>query len=227
MSLNSPSAFKNLLMQMIAIFLVMGTLPSCSVNILENFSDPFTDEALLFDAKTLIDQGSYAAALTKFSEMTPTFLAEREVMVLHASAYAGLCGVDFLDITEALESLGATRVFVWLVSSFTGGSATKQANCILAENKIKAIGALGEDRTADENLLMAFVGLAKMGAILSRYGDTTPADGTADLGFDPCAVTIPSADAKEIATGFTITLDALSNIGSSTVSAFAGWLDWR
>ena len=220
MSLNSPFAFKQFLKRTAAMVLVLATLPSCTVNILETFGDPTTDEALLFDAKELLDAGSYTAALAKFSEMTPEFLAEREVKILHASAYAGLCGVDFLNITEALASLGATRIFVWLVSTFPGGDATKQANCILAEDKIKSIGALGTNRTADENFLMAFVGIVKMGVILSRYGDTTPADGTADAGFDPCSgAAIPSADAKEIATGFNIVVDALSNIGGSTVGS--------
>lgn len=205
-----------------ALLLILGFLPSCTVNIMEEFGDPLSDEALLFEAKQLINAGSYTAAVAKFADMTPEFLADREVKIIHASAYAGVCGVDFLDITAALDGLGATRVFVWLVSTFTGGSAAKQTACVAAETLIKSIGTYGADRTPDENLLMAFVGLAKMGAVLSRYGDIAPADGTADVGFDPCQIAqLPSADAKEIATGFNIAMDALENIGSSTVGSGA------
>ncbi len=221
MSLNSPCDFRKVVTQVTVVIFLISVLPSCSGNILETFSDTTTNEALFFDAKELIDKSNYTGALAKFTGMSPEYLAKREVMIVHASAYAGLCGVDFLTITQALANLGTTRIFVWLVATFTGGTASKQTNCILAEDKIKAIGALGANRTSDENLLMAFVGLSKMGAILSRFSDTTPANGIADPGFNPCAAgaIISSADAKEIATGFTITVNALSNIGSSTLGS--------
>lgn len=197
-------------------------LPSCSVNILETFADTQTDAALFFDAKMRINNGDYTGALGQFSLMSSAYLDRREVKGVHASAYAGVCGVDFLDMVDALANLGSTRIMIWLMSTFQGGNATKQNACIQAETLIKEIGTLGASRTADENLLMAMVGFAKMGAIISRYGDIAPADGAVDGGFDPCNVgALPSPDAKEIATGFNITMDALENIGSSTIGAGA------
>ncbi len=204
------------------LMLLVTALPSCSVNILETFADTQTDAALFYDAKMKINNGDYTGALGQFSLMSADYLDRREVKSVHASAYAGICGVDFLDMVDALANLGATRVMVWLMSTFQGGNATKQDACIQAETLIKEIGLLGASRTADENLLMAMIGFAKMGAIISRYGDVAPADGLVDGGFDPCNVgSLPSADAKEIATGFNVTMDALENIGSSTIGAGA------
>ncbi|MBX7232332.1 MAG: hypothetical protein K1X29_09635 [Bdellovibrionales bacterium] len=197
-------------------FLITG----CSVNILETFSDPYTDEALYEDAKQLINQSNYSAALTKFSGMTTSFLARREVAGLKATAYGGLCGLNFLNLLTSLNNIGATRFLLWLLQTFPGGNSTLQNYCIQAETLIKTIGLRGSNRTADENFLMAFIAFAKIGTILTRYGDSSPANGTVDAGFDPCAGgSLPSADAKEVATGFTIAIDALQNIGTSTVGA--------
>ena len=207
------------------IFLVLGflLLTSCSVNILEEFSDTTTNEALFYDAKQLINSGDYTGALDKFSDMSADYLEKREVKVLYASAYLGLCSpMNFLDLVEALGNIGATRVMVWLLSNFQGGNVGRQTACVQAETLIKSIGSLGSVRTSDENLLMAFISFAKMGAIISRYGDSGTPDGTVDVGFDPCDVgDLPSADAKEFATGFNIAMDALENIGSSTIGAGA------
>lgn len=198
------------------------TLPSCSVNILEEFADKTTNEALLFDAKQLINGRDYTAALAKFTSMTADFLAQREVKIVQASAYGGLCGINFISVVDAIDNIGSDRVFPWLMKTFRSGDATKQTNCIAAENLIKSISTLGASRTPDENLFMVFVALAKIGVILSRYGDSGTPNGVVDAGFDPCDVTdLPQAAAQEIATGFNIALDAFENIGSSTVGSDA------
>lgn len=197
-------------------FLVLG----CSVNILEEFADKTTDQALLYEARMLINDRNYAEAVATFDSMTPEYLARRDVKGLRASAYAGVCGIEFLDLLEDIGAIGTTRIFVWLMDSIRGGTLAKQTACVQAETIIKSIATLGVNRTADENLLMAFIAIGKMGTIISRYGDSGTPDGTVDAGFDPCDSTdLPSADAKQIATGFNIARDALANIGSSTVGS--------
>ncbi|MGE0762739.1 MAG: hypothetical protein AB7N80_05625 [Bdellovibrionales bacterium] len=209
---------KQFLLGLLATFI----LTSCSVNILQEFSDVNSNEALFFDAKQLVNAGNYAGAIAKFNAMSATYLAKRDVKVVHASAYLGLCtSLDFLDLVDALSSM-ATRVVPWLMSTFQGGDASRQASCIQAETIIKSISDLGVDRTADENLLMAFISFAKMGALVSRYGDSGTPDGSVDAGFDPCDVgDFPAVASQEFATGLIIAMDALENIGSSTIGAGA------
>jgi len=199
------------------VLVTLGCL-SCSVNILEEFGDQTTDDALFYQAKMLINDGDYQGAIDAFADMSPEFLARREVKGIHASAYAGVCGVNFLDILDAFGTLSATRFFLWAMQTFTGGSAARQSACISAETLLKEIGATGSARTDDENILMTFISLTKMGVILSRYADAN-SDDAVDGGFDPCdsAVDLPSADTKEIATGFAIAIDSLQNITSLSI----------
>jgi hypothetical protein len=198
------------------MILILCSLPSCSVNILETFADPLTNDALLYAAKQLMNEHDFNGAIDKFDLMTPEYLSKAEVRAEHASAYLGICsGLTFIEFIDELATI-STRFMPWMVATFTGGNAAKQTACIQAETIIKSIATLGVNRTVDENLLMAMVGIAKMGIILSRYSDTAPANGTADAGFDPClaAGTLPLADARQLATGFNIAIDALENIGS-------------
>ncbi len=210
-------------MKRICLFILFLFLGGCSVNILTEFSDPTANDALLFDAQELLDKGDYAGALAVFETMSADFLAQRNVRVLRASAYLGLCsGIDFLDLVTALDDLGSTRVMPWLMDTFQGGSALRQAACISAEDQLKAVSPFGAGRTSDENLLMAFVGFAKMGIIISRLGDSGTPDGVVDAGFDPCDPgDLPQDEAREIATGFNIAMDSLENIGSSTIGSGA------
>lgn len=198
-------------------------LTNCSVNILEEFSDSTTNDALLFSAKQLINEGDYSGAIAKFDAMSADFLSQRDVKTLRASAYLGLCsGIDFLDLIDAIGSMGGARIIPWIMSTFQGGTVARQTACVQAEDVIKTIHAYGESRTSDENLLMAFIGFAKMGAIITRYGDSGTPDGTVDAGFDPCDVgDIPSVAAREFTTGLNIAIDSLSNIGSSTIGSGA------
>lgn len=208
-------------MRKIIAALSLLILTSCSVNILTEFSDTTANDALFFDAKQMINAKNYTGAVAKFNAMSADYLAKRDVRSLRASAYLGLCSpIDFLDLVDAIGSIGGSRIMEWLMDTFQGGTPARQTSCVQAEAVMKSISALGVNRTADENLLMVFISFAKMGAIISRYGDSVIRDGAVDAGFNPCsAVAIPSADAKEIATGFNIAMDSLENVGSSTVGA--------
>ncbi len=77
------------------LFFVLVANLSCSVNILESFADPTTNEALEVDAKKLINKGDYLGAIAKIDKMTSSYRSGRGVVGLRAQAYAGICGLDF------------------------------------------------------------------------------------------------------------------------------------
>jgi hypothetical protein len=206
---------------------------SCSVNILENFADKTTNDALLVDAKKLMSEGDYAGALAKIDAMTDSFEAGRAVVALKAQAHAGICGLDFFNFVLALKDLGTQRVLPFLLSSFRSGADTaKLDHCITAETLIKSIGAAGA-RTTDENLLMLLVSFTKIGTLLSLYADSDQ-DGTATAAYDVCTAGAPGArtaggampdeDARELGTGLTIALESLGAVGSS-IDLGSGSLD--
>lgn len=201
-----------------ALLIVVSNL-NCSVNILENFADKNTNEALYYDALDLINDGDYSGALDKIALMTGSYTSNREVITLKASAYAGICGLNFLVFIQALKSIGTTRLMPFLLSAFKSGTTAKIDACLTAENLIESIGAVG-DRTSDENVFLVLVSFAKIGNVLSFYADAN-ADGTADASYDPCALgasrttgDLYDSDVREIGTGITLALANISAVDS-------------
>jgi len=199
-------------------------LVGCTVNILEEFGDQTSQAAWIFEAEYQVNRGNFAEALVIIGQMSAASQARRDVKFLKASANAGLCGISLLDLISALDSMGSTRLLVWSLDTFKTGSVTTQAYCTEAQDTLVSIAASGADRTTDENLLGAFVGLAKMGSILAEYADSDD-DGVADVGYDACnVVSLASSDAKHLNTGLNFAIDSLRNltdVGTSLVGAIA------
>ena len=206
---------KRILPSTIFIAVTLFSLLGCGQNILESFSK-VSDESLLVDARIHMDKYEWDLAIAKFTDMSAEFLATREIKFLHASAYAGKCGLDFMDFIEKLTSIGTEKLYAFLMGSFLGvTSAIESDACIQAEVLIKSISSSASDRTVNENTFMAFIGFTKIGVILSRYADTDD-DGSADAGFNSCStVSIPDSDVKQIATGLAIALTSLAAPGVS------------
>ncbi len=198
--------------------LVLLSSSSCSVNILENFADKNSNEALYYDALELINDGDYTGALEKIALMTASYTANREVITLKASAYAGICGLNFLSFVEALKNIGSTRLFPFLLSAFTGGTAAKIDACLAAEDLVESIGTLSE-RSSDENMFLVLISFAKIGNVLSLYADSD-SNGTVDAAYAPCnsgasrvAGDLYDPDVQQLGTGITL---AIANIAAVT-----------
>lgn len=199
----------------VLVFSLLGNL-SCSVNILENFADKNSNEALLQAAELLINAGDYTGALAKLALMTGSAAASREAISMKAKAYGGLCGLNTIQFVLALQSLGTSKLLPFLVNHFrSGASTTRAANCRLAEDLIESIGSTAAARTLDENLLLTLISFAKIGNILSFYTDTAPQDGVAQNAADVCTTgNMPDVDAGEFGTGFTLASASLTAIGA-------------
>lgn len=206
---------------LICVVLLFSNL-SCSVNILKNFADTNTNEALYEDALAYVNIGEYDSALAKIALMTGTYPTDAKVLELKASAYGGKCGLDFLDFAQALQNIGSTKLFEFLVSQFTGRTITHINNCILAQDTMLSIGTIA-NRTVDQNFFLILISFAKIGNILSYYSDSAPANGVPDPTYDACAVggapavggPITDAHAREIALGFTLAYQNLDAVAGS------------
>ena len=214
-------------------FLAMNL--SCSVNILETFANKTTNEALYNDAQTLMNDGDYSGALTKIAAMTGAYSSLEKVIYLKATAYGGICGLNFLTFVQNFAAIGATRLFPFFLSSFQSSSSAKIDACITAQNLLTGIGAVGV-RSNDENTLLMMLAFAKIGNITAFYADSAPVDGVADAAYDVCAVggartagaAITDNDARELGTGITLAMEALAaiastvNLGSGSLTALSG-----
>jgi hypothetical protein len=207
-------------------------------NLFEPLSPKDTNAALLYEARTLIDQGQYTDALTYLAEMDPIFAAQNEVRVTYASAYAGACGMEFIPFFNSISSASITppnTIFKYLRSSFTDKAATPNY-CTLAEAKLKEIGSTEALRLAamngskEVNMLMAILAMAKIGAILRTKSDVdgvnSLGDGSTDAGYTSCnSSNISDAEVLEVASGFGLLIENLpsllgaSNSTSTVLSA--------
>lgn len=205
----------------------------CSVNILENFADKTTNEALLVDAKKLMDKGDYPGALSKIDAMTDDFEAARSITGLKAQAHAGICGLNFFDFILALKNLGSQKMLPFLITKFRSGAVTTTFDhCATAEALLKGVGVVGA-RSLDENLLMLLVNFAKVGQLLSFYADADQ-DGIATTAYNVCAIAapgtrtagaaMPDEDARELGTGLTVAMESLAAVAGQ-IDLGAGSLD--
>lgn len=205
----------------VVIFTALVFNLNCSVNILESFADKNTNEAYYLDAKKLINEGDYDAALAKLALITGSMAGDRKVITLRADAYAGKCGLQFLPFIASLENMGTTNLFQVFMTHFVAGVATQIDSCVEAENLIESIGTVAE-RTSDENLRLVLISFAKIGTILAYYADGDD-DAAVDGGYDTCAVggsrsaggDIADSDAREIGSGITLAIENISAVSTS------------
>lgn len=203
-------------MRMFMILFILLNL-SCSGNILKEFANKETDQALEKEARKLINKRDYAGALLVLERMSETYRARREVVHLRASAHGGLCGLDYIQLVLDLEDLGNERLLVFLMQAFSGGTDFKINQCILAEEALKAAIPLGA-RDLDEHIFMIFLNFAKVGTILSRYADTDN-DGEVDSDFNDACDNDQLVDdddhVKHIGTGLASLILSFSEAGTS------------
>jgi hypothetical protein len=211
--------------QYFAYLLVAAIHLSCA-NAFQEMADKTTDKAKFYDAKLRLDRSDWSGAITVLNSLSTDFAAKREVKAVLASAYAGRCGLDFIDLSNKIQNAGATAFFSVLLSAFAGKTAANLTDCISAETTLNSISSTVAGRNANENLLMAFVAMAKMGVILAIKADTD-LDGIVDPTFRPChsdgvtgtaqlpnGPTAPYDDASELVTGLSSFMLSLAAVGS-------------
>ena len=199
------------------VFLIScRALADCSVNILEEFSDKDTDEAIFFTAKQKINDSDYAGAISEFEKLSSTFLARRDVQIIYASAYAGRCGLNLVDLVGSLADLGSTLLLRFLMGEYSGASATNISDCQTAIQLIEDnISDDASDRTTDENVFLAFLSFATMGVILSTDADTND-DGNADGGFNGCSsASISDSNAQWVGYSIVLVSNSLGALSTS------------
>lgn len=185
-------------------------LTACGFNLLNDFADKNTNDAKLKSAKMSMNDKDYATAINYLNSLSPDYLAQRSVQALYASAFSGRCGLDFVDMSTRISGLTGSNLFLNLMQLFPGKTTTDLGYCQTSETTLKNIGDESV-RTVDENLLMTFSSMVKMGVALSAYADTN-ADTIVDPTFDHCT-TITDAHMREIASGIALTVLSLTAAG--------------
>ncbi len=191
-------------------------------NVFERYlAETDTDRALLYEARKLVDQKRYSEAQSKLRLMTSAFFAEREVQVLYASTFAGLCGLDAIQLALNLSqnnSGGTDTLFKLLFTAFARGTTTSIAYCKLAESTLAAVIDNPNTRgTVDEYFLMIFISLAKIGNVLT-YAADADANTVVDTPFNHCTdAELTNLNVAEVGVSLTRILTSLT--GAATTIA--------
>lgn len=206
----------------------VALLSSCS-NVLSGSADPSANAARYFQAQIYASNGKWTEAIAEIAKLTSDYSSLREVQVLLASAYAGRCGLNMISLSQTLANT-TNRIFPTLFTALPLAKSTAVTDCQAAEDILNSVAAAGA-RTVSENLLMMFIGLTKIGVIISNLGDTN-LDGVLDAAFLPCNVAtgltvMPKLSANRVATAigniYTSAV-AIGNQGSTVVTNLASGL---
>lgn len=214
----SPGRLKEILIAVLMTPWILGA--SGCPNAYEEFADQTSDEALFFKAQTEIDIPDYNRALATLTKASPKGLSTRRGRLVRASAYAGRCGLDLLDLATRISNIGTATLYSVLLPAFrsVATASTAPADCLLAEQDIVAIPASAAK--SDDYVFLTFNSFAKIGTLLAKVADTDD-DGLIDPSFDPCT-TMTDADVRQIGTGLTLAILGITNSGITlnTGSAF-------
>lgn len=197
---------------------------SACTNIFTTFSNEQSDAALLVSAHLYNDQNNYSAALALFPQMSLTYQNRRDVIALWASAYAGEAGLDFLTFAKAIQNIGSTNLFLFIMQQFDTGTTGKMAEMQAAQNKLLTISTTMSDLTNDELMELVAIGIGNMGTIMSTYEDTNhdgAGDGATCNKFPAYQTPIPAApnDAiRQFGVSLNYVLAALTQLSANGVS---------
>lgn len=208
----------------VLIFIMIGSFVGCNGNLYNEMSNKDADDALIFDAKTAVNGQSYDEAIdiitNRVSANGQIKTQAREIL---ASAYAGKCGLNFINYVDALANATSGTAFQLAAAPFIG--VTVDASyCLMSLHTMDLLGTYAT-RTVDQNAFSAVVGMVLMGTSTRTTTDNIPTlgDGIQDAPNISCSATDAEIDQIVLGYGYMATnFAALSTaqIGGSSTSAF-------
>ncbi len=197
----------------IFILPLLLTISSCGdKNVFTDAAKKDTDLALREDAEKYINSGDYVAGIAKIDAMSESYGARSDMLTLKASAYAGLCGFNFLDFISALENNTSDALFLMSMRQFQTKAVVPVA-CAVAQATMERIGTVAT-RDANQNLFMALLGFAKMGTILRDKADADM-DGAVDDVDNACKDTVLTGDdVRTVVTGLGLVLENIAALSA-------------
>ena len=204
---------------LILIIFILMSAPGCTKNIFNELGAKNSDKALLYDAEVAVNEQAYDYAISiitqRVSASGQQTAQAREIL---ASAYAGKCGLNFVDYISSLSSAMSGSSFVLVKTPFVGKIVAPDA-CLTSLQTLDLIGTKAQ-RTQDQNAFAAVVGMVLMGSATRLYSDDAPANGDGNQDAVNISCTLTNAQIDNVILGYAYmaqNFDALtSQLGSST-----------
>lgn len=213
------------------LFMSLVLTTSCGQpNVLTEYSNTDSDEALYLDAKNKMDEFDWDGAITIMTtRLSATYRARNDGKTSLMHAYGGKCGISFFDFVNNLKNVSSTEIFKFTLQLFKERTVDVDA-CDNAIATLRTIGATAAERTSDQNLFAAILGLTRMGTTLHARFDTESSglgDGTVDAGWNSCEISsaaqrLSDADMNRIVSGLGLIFENLTALGDALTSGSAG-----
>lgn len=211
--------------KIVFIFIMIGSFVGCDGNLYKEMANKDADDALIFDAKTAVNAQNYDDAINIITlQVSTNGQTKAEARETLASAYAGKCGLNFVNYVDALANATSGSAFQLAASPFVG--VTVNSNyCLLSLHTLDLIGSYAT-RTVDQNAFAAVVGMVLMGTSTRSATDNVPSlgDGIQDSPNISCSTTDAQIDQIVLGYGYMATNFAAltsTQLGSSSSAAFS------
>jgi len=124
-------------------------------------------------------------------DVSDEFKTSRENVVQYASVFAGICGLDLIQLIDDSESLDGATPIAFFMSIFQEQTPEKIVACQEALNIIESnVSALAIERNEDENIAVMGTLMALMGSDLNERFDPDN-DGVLNINHnDTCSTAI-------------------------------------
>jgi hypothetical protein len=203
----------------IIIFLLCMTT-SCEEqpNVLANLASTGGDAAVYEEARKKVDDRQWDSAISMITvDLSAAYQTRADVKETLAGAYAGKCGLDFVNLATGLaNSNSVAQLYRFFMVAMKNKIVVPSA-CDSAQAVIESFGNSAA-RTADQNLFLTIIGIAKSGAWIRVKADQDLAglgDGAMDAGFDPCnATSFPDQNVIQATVGLGLVLNNVTTIAS-------------
>jgi hypothetical protein len=198
--------------------MIFTVFVGCSGNVLSGFASTDTDAALIYQAKQAINAQNYQEAINiitlQVSSSGQTLVEARETL---ASAYAGKCGLNFINYTESLSNAVGGSAFQLMSFPFIGETVDPDS-CLLSAQTMDLIGPT-VSRNIDQNTFTAIVGMVMLGSATRQYTDDNPigGDGTQDAPNISCGLTNSQID--KIVLGYAYVAQNFTALSSSVLGS--------
>ncbi|WP_413577279.1 hypothetical protein ACLVWU_03250 [Bdellovibrio sp. HCB290] len=159
---------------------------SCSSeNVLADFANKDSDEALYIDAKKALDEMEWATTVDIINnQLSSTYQSRRDVKLVLASAYAGSCGLLFANLIQGMTNNASSQMFRYFMGIWAGQTVNPD-DCELAIGVLQGIGTAAQ-RSTKENLFLALLGVARMGTNMAANLDSGDQNGSIDADATVC-----------------------------------------
>lgn len=197
------------------ITMVLCMTTSCDKpNVLTDFSQTDTDEALYLEAKKKVDSRDWDEAIDIINnDISAAYRENVEVKETLAGAYAGKCGLDFVSLIQNLGMSSSAKLMTFFMGAMKN-QIVSPADCDNAKTVMDTIAV----KDADQTLFYTILGMAKAGAWLRDKADQDNSglgDGTIDAGFQPCkAAQLPDTNVVKAIVGVGMVIENISSVSS-------------